>query len=106
MSPRSSALLAIAPPLLIPLLLAGCGGGDAEAEGGGEPPVVDTTPPFTQANPGGGLYPAAQQVTLTSNEPAAIYYTLDGSTPSPGGVTTFSGVSPVVVNVDHPLSLK
>jgi hypothetical protein len=106
MSPRSSALLAIAPPLLIPLLLAGCGGGDAEAEGGGEPPVVDTTPPFTQANPGGGLYPAAQQVTLTSNEPAAIYYTLDGSTPSPGGVTTFSGVSPVVVNVDHALSLK
>ena len=68
--------------------------------------MVDTTPPFTQANPGGGLYPAEQQVTLTSNEPAAIYYTLDGSNPSPGGVTTFAGESPVVVNVNQALSLK
>ena len=106
MSPRSRTLLLTLAALLPALLFAGCGGGDAADGAGSEPPIVDTTPPFTSASPAGGLFPAAQQVTLTANEPATIYYTLDGSPPSPGGVTTFVGVSPVVVNVDHALTLR
>lgn len=106
MSLRVLALLMAASAVLSSSLLSGCGGGSAEAGAGGEPPIVDDTPPFTQASPAGGLYPSAQQVTLTSNEPAAIYYTLDGSTPSPGGITTFAGVSPVVVNIQNALTLR
>ena len=34
------------------------------------------------ASPAGGLYNAAQTVTLTASEPAAIYYTTDGSAPT------------------------
>ncbi len=48
-------------------------------------PATDVTPPTVSASPGGGTYPAPQQVTLTSNEFGAdIYYTLDGSDPISG----------------------
>ena len=52
------------------------------------------TPPTTTASPLGGSYASAQTVTLTVDEPATIYYTLDGSTP-----TTASTVytAPIVV---------
>jgi peptidoglycan/xylan/chitin deacetylase (PgdA/CDA1 family) len=43
---------------------------------------ADTTPPSVSASPPGGLYSAAQDVTLIANEPATIYFTLDGSTPT------------------------
>src|SRR6266702_864407 len=43
-------------------------------------------PPTTIASPPGGIYNVPQTVTLTNNEPATIYYTLDGSEP-----TTTSG---------------
>jgi hypothetical protein len=39
-------------------------------------------PPVTTASPLGGRYPAAQTVTLTTNKPATIYYTRDGSNPT------------------------
>ena len=43
-------------------------------------PVTDVTPPTVSANPAGGTFAAAQNVTLTANElNAQIYYTLDGS---------------------------
>ncbi|MBI5562413.1 MAG: chitobiase/beta-hexosaminidase C-terminal domain-containing protein [Deltaproteobacteria bacterium] len=52
--------------------------------------VVDVTPPTTTASPVGGAYGAAQAVTLTANEPAAIYYTTDGSTPNTTGDGTIA----------------
>lgn len=45
-------------------------------------PEVDTEPPITSADLPGGAYVGCQQVTLTANEPATIYYTTDGSTPT------------------------
>ncbi|MEW6182338.1 MAG: Ig-like domain-containing protein [Bacillota bacterium] len=47
----------------------------------GEP---DATPPTVTVSPPGGLYNAAQSVTLTASEPAAIYYTTDGTDPTTG----------------------
>jgi hypothetical protein len=38
--------------------------------------------PNTTANPPGGSYTTEQQVTLTSDRPATIYYTTDGSDPT------------------------
>lgn len=42
----------------------------------------DVTALTASANPAGGLYNSAQSVTLTASEPATIYYTTDGSTPT------------------------
>jgi hypothetical protein len=42
-----------------------------------------TVLPSAFASPPGGLYNAPQTVTLTASEPAAIYYTTDGSQPTP-----------------------
>lgn len=66
-----------------------CSGGG----GGGDEP--DTTAPATTATPAGGTYGTVQSVTLTSNEVATIYYSLDGNDPSIGGGNTISGTSPV-----------
>lgn len=44
--------------------------------------AADITAPVTSSLPAGGSYNSAQVVTLTASEPATIYYTLDGSTPS------------------------
>ena len=45
-------------------------------------PAVDLIAPVVTASPAGGLFGAAQSVTLTSTEPGQIRYTLDGSTPT------------------------
>lgn len=42
----------------------------------------DLNPSTTTASRTGGTYDAAQTVTLTANEPATIYFTLDGSLPT------------------------
>lgn len=42
----------------------------------------DITPAITTASPSGGTVSTAQLITLTSSEPATIYYTTDGSTPT------------------------
>jgi len=44
--------------------------------------TLDTTPPTVTASPVGGTYNAPVDVTLTANESANIYYTLDGSAPT------------------------
>jgi hypothetical protein len=44
--------------------------------------TLDSSAPTTTASPGGGLYNSAISVTLTPDETAAIYYTLDGTTPT------------------------
>lgn len=42
----------------------------------------DTTSPLVSVSPNGGTFTSVQQVILSSNEPATIYYTVDGSTPT------------------------
>src|SRR6185369_5855475 len=44
--------------------------------------ISDTSPPVTTASRSGGTYTTPQTVTLTVNEPATIYYTVDGSEPT------------------------
>jgi len=44
--------------------------------------TVDNTPPAVGVTPAGGTYNSTQNVTLAANEPAAIYYTTDGSAPT------------------------
>jgi len=59
--------------------------------------AVDTTPPVTTASPAGGIYNTTQSVTLTANEPSAIHYTVDGSTPSMGS-PVYSGPIEITTN--------
>ncbi|KOA20283.1 esterase PHB depolymerase [Clostridium homopropionicum DSM 5847] len=64
-------------------------------------PPVDTTAPVTTASPAGGTYTSAQSVTLTPNESATTYYTLDGTTP-----TTSSTVYTGAINISANTTLK
>jgi hypothetical protein len=50
--------------------------------GGGTTPPADTTAPVLTISPNGGNFASTQGVTMTTNETADIYYTLDGSTPT------------------------
>lgn len=69
-----------------------CGGGGGSEENGGPSDIVA---PTTTAVPGEGTYGTIQNVTLTADEPCTIYYTMDGSDPSVGGSSTYSGISPI-----------
>jgi YD repeat-containing protein len=51
---------------------------------------------ITTATPGGGTYTSSQTVTLSANEPATIYYTTDGTTPTTGS-TVYSSPLPISV---------
>jgi len=63
--------------------------------------VLDTTPPVVTVNPPAGSYPANQQITLTANETATIYYTTNGSTPT---TASTKYTAPIILN--GPLTLK
>ncbi len=63
--------------------------------------ATDITPPAVTALAAGGAYTSAQAVVLSANEPATIYYTLDGSVP-----TTASAVYSVPIVVGSSLTLK
>ncbi|RME88070.1 MAG: hypothetical protein D6767_10820, partial [Candidatus Hydrogenedentota bacterium] len=72
------------------LLLFSCGKGDkyvlaqpedAVITGNNTINLTDITPPTITASPGGGIYSAAQTITLSADEPAEIYYTTDGTIP-------------------------
>ncbi|WP_198360488.1 Ig-like domain-containing protein [Thermincola potens] len=65
--------------------------------------VRDTIAPVVQANPAGGAYNSAQTVTLTVNEPAEIYYTLDGTDPRTSA-TAVRYTGPILI--DKPLTVK
>jgi YVTN family beta-propeller protein len=78
---------------LMLVALAGCGGGGGGGGSNNLPP--DTIAPITAASPGGGTYGSVRSVTLTSNESATIYYSLDGVDPNVGAPNTISGPSPI-----------
>jgi hypothetical protein len=65
-------------------------GNGAPAAGPSDTFTVDNTAPTTTATPAGGVYNAAQSVTLTAPDSSAIYYTTDGSEPSSAS-STYSG---------------
>ncbi len=69
-------------------------GGTALAYAAG-PLIIDRTAPSVSAAPRGGTYGAAQSVTLSADEPATIYATVDGSAPIPSS-PSYGG--PIVVS--------
>ncbi len=58
---------------------------------------LDTTPPVITANPAGGAYSTTQNVVLSSNEPATIYYTTNGITPT-NSSAKYSSAIPISAN--------
>ncbi|KIA73798.1 FG-GAP repeat domain-containing protein [Arthrobacter sp. MWB30] len=63
--------------------------------------TADVVAPEVTATPPGGTYDIGQKVTLSANEPATIFYTLDGTTP-----TTASAKYATPITVNGPLTLK
>src|SRR5947199_5463135 len=63
--------------------------------------TIDTTPPTASASPAGATYTSAQSVTLAASEPATIYYTKDGTTP-----TTSSAVYSSPISIGTSTTLK
>jgi hypothetical protein len=61
----------------------------------------DSNPPTVTATPAGGSYNTPQLVTLAADEPATIYYTLDGSQPDTSS-SVYAG-SPLDVSSDTTL---
>lgn len=61
--------------------------------------IIDTIPPVTTASPSGGTFLSQQPVTLSANETASIFYTLDGSDPATSSArVAYTG--PFVLNGD------
>jgi hypothetical protein len=75
-------------------------GNGALAAGPSDTFTVDNTAPTTTATPAGGVYNAAQNVTLTAPDSSAIYYTADGSEPSSAS-STYSGA--ILISADTTL---
>jgi len=59
--------------------------------------TIKVAAPTVTVSPPGGVYGTPQTVTLTSDKPATIYYTTDGSVPTTE--TPTSGPSPVSVTI-------
>ncbi|MGR6336467.1 extracellular catalytic domain type 1 short-chain-length polyhydroxyalkanoate depolymerase [Priestia megaterium] len=62
---------------------------------GDAPNPGDISPPVTAASPAGGTYGSSVSVTLSTNEPATTYYTLDGSIPT---VNSLKYSEPITIN--------
>jgi hypothetical protein len=62
---------------------------------GDAPNSGDISPPVTAASPAGGTYGSSISVTLSTNEPAITYYTLDGSIPT---VNSLKYSEPITIN--------
>lgn len=58
--------------------------------------VVNTNAPIITFNPSGGYFNKITRVSLTTDQEAIIYYTIDGSTPQIGKLNTFSQISPII----------
>ncbi|MBL8611250.1 MAG: chitobiase/beta-hexosaminidase C-terminal domain-containing protein [Myxococcales bacterium] len=87
-------------PCLLALVAFACG-----ASGAGEPGSAadagprdgataagDVRAPVTTATPAGGAHPGPLSVTLTTDEPATVRYTTDGSDPSPSSAVYVSPI--------------
>lgn len=81
---------------IVIFLMTDCGGGGGGSSGGG---TSDTAAPTTVASLAGGVYGTVQNITLTANEVATIYFSIDGTEPSIGSANTRSGASPVTVQL-------
>ncbi|MGB9937105.1 MAG: NosD domain-containing protein [Methanobacterium sp.] len=57
----------------------------------------DTIAPTIAVNPAGGIYNSTQNVVLTANELANIYYTMDGSNPT---ISSTHYTIPIVISAD------
>ena len=62
------------------------------------------TPPNTTAEPSGGTYNSVT-VTLTANEPATIYYTIDGTDPTTES-NVFNPDSPIQIPADEDRTIE
>ncbi|HKP12379.1 MAG TPA: chitobiase/beta-hexosaminidase C-terminal domain-containing protein, partial [Blastocatellia bacterium] len=61
--------------------------------------TLDGVAPTVTANPAGGIFNAAQSVSLTASEPATIFYTADGTDPSdPANTSRLRYASPIPVS--------
>ncbi|MDF1551803.1 MAG: chitobiase/beta-hexosaminidase C-terminal domain-containing protein, partial [Deferrisomatales bacterium] len=74
------------------LLLGGCGGGGGGDDGGAGRQDVK---PVVTLSPSGGTFDTPVDVTATSSVPAAIFYTVDGTTPTTSS-TVYDG--PILVS--------
>ncbi len=63
-------------------------------------------PPVSTLKPPPGAYNHSLAVTISTNEPAVVYYTTNGLDPVPGDADTMEGKAPVTVNIPHTLTLK
>ena len=57
--------------------------------------VFNNNAPILTFTPSGGYYNSITRITLSADQDAIIYYTLDGSVPQQGNIQTFSQISPV-----------
>jgi Chitobiase/beta-hexosaminidase C-terminal domain len=85
-------LLSLLIACCLALSIAACGGDDNDGSS-----IDCSQMPATTANPIGGSFPLSESpsVTLTTNKPAIIYYSLDGETPIMGRRNTYKGSSPI-----------
>lgn len=67
--------------------------------------VYDITPPETSLSPSGGIFLNGVTVRLASDEPATVYFTTDGSTPSENS-ESFESVKDIRVFDDTTLRLR
>jgi hypothetical protein len=57
--------------------------------------IVNTNIPIITITPSSGVYNKLIRVNIDTDQPTQIYYTIDGTVPTPGKATTFVGTNPV-----------